>query len=158
MAPRLPCRSSMSCFPSSPFGGGPIFLLFLLGTLPPTLLAAAAAADRGGGGGDCGGGGGGNRGGGDRGGDRNRSAQVTNVEPDSALTQRWNRYDGTLRSLTTTLEPQPLADDGTSELCLSFHLRCRCNTDCRRKNTHRRATATETQRVDAYLTACGVAA
>ena len=86
------------------------------------------------------------------------STPVTNTTPVTALIQRWGNHTGTLRSVTGSSATKPRTDDGSAELCLSYHLRGACNTDCRRRASHRVATPTELQRIQEYLTAAGVAA
>jgi hypothetical protein len=85
--------------------------------------------------------------------------QVTNVHPDQALMARWTAHNGNLRALTNNANiARPLMDDGSTEVCLAYHLRGSCFSTCGRRSSHGRPlTTTEAQRVAAYLTAHGVA-
>jgi hypothetical protein len=82
------------------------------------------------------------------------SSSVTNPSPNAALLARYARYGGRLRVLTGQLRAQlPMADDGTTQLCLAYCLTGMCNSNCARRATHRPLTSTEEGRVAAFLTA-----
>ena len=71
---------------------------------------------------------------------------------------RFTGYGGRLRNLTALIREQlPVADDGTTNLCLAYCLTGNCNSACARRTTHRPLTATEEARVGASLTAGNVA-
>jgi hypothetical protein len=85
------------------------------------------------------------------------SSAVTNPTPNTALIARYGRYGGRLRVLAAQLRSQlPMADDGTSQLCLAYCLTGNCNSNCTRRGTHRPLTTTEEGRVGAFLTAGNV--
>ena len=85
------------------------------------------------------------------------SNAVTNPTPNASLLERYGRYGGRLRVLTSQLRLQlPMADDGTNQLCLAYCLTGNCNSNCARRGTHRPLTSTEEGRVGAFLTAGNV--
>jgi hypothetical protein len=85
------------------------------------------------------------------------SNAVSNPTPNTGLVARYGRYGGRLRVLAAQFRAQlPMADDGTSQLCLAYCLTGHCNTTCHRRATHRPLTTTEEGRVGAFLTAGNV--
>ena len=88
--------------------------------------------------------------------DQPRQQQVPNESPVSTLVDRFAAWNHPLRELTTNpAAPLPKTDDGT-DLCLSWILRCSCNSNCNRAGTHRPTSSTEQVRVVSFLDASGV--
>lgn len=85
------------------------------------------------------------------------AAGVTNPTPNAGFIARYGRYGGRLRVLTNQLRDQlPTADNGRSQICLAYCLTGNCNSNCRRRDSHRPLTASEEARVAAFLTAGNV--
>ena len=91
-----------------------------------------------------------------RGGNQQRQA-VTNPSPNSGFVTRYARHQGRMRDLTRDAGARlPLADNGTSQLCLSYCLTGQCFSNCCHAGTHRPLTVTEEGRVTAFLVTAGL--
>jgi hypothetical protein len=77
------------------------------------------------------------------------SEYIRNESPEPTL-EPWRTIRGRLRDVLTPVGlppvPSPRTDAG-ADMCLSYHLRLGCNTQCRRSADHRRHTAAETARL-----------
>jgi len=83
------------------------------------------------------------------------STAIANAMPNAILRRRYENSGRAIHEITTG-RPAPLADDGGSQLCLSWHLRCSCFAECGRAATHRALTVTEVTRIAEMLTAAGI--
>jgi hypothetical protein len=88
-----------------------------------------------------------------------RSERRGNPAPDTGILARFARTRKRLGDLAprgsgTVL---PLADNGTDELCLSWHLRGECHSTCSRRDfSQRQLTPTEVSSLNSFLTQSGV--
>ncbi|MHA7856421.1 hypothetical protein [Marinobacter shengliensis] len=110
------------------------------GQLPPANDGGTGGASRGGGSGS------------------NPTAErVTNTGPNPALTNRYSTHQGRLGDLIRQhAEHLPKADNDQDQICLSYCLTGGCNSNCRRRATHRPLTTTEEARVEGFLAAAGL--
>jgi len=79
-----------------------------------------------------------------------RGSYITNLQPNATITAQ-DKPNIKLKDIISNAPP-PKMDDGT-ELCLSYHLRGGCWSNCRRANTHAQTLSNpERQRLTQYLT------
>jgi len=77
-----------------------------------------------------------------------KSSVVANLQPDKDM-QRLLDYGMTVKDLMGT-DPPPTLTDG-SQICLSFHLRNSCWSNCKRAASHHPLSATERQQFETYV-------
>jgi len=79
-----------------------------------------------------------------------RGSYITNLQPNATITAQ-DKPNIKLKDIISNAPP-PKMDDGT-ELCLSYHLRGGCWSNCRRASTHAQTLSNpEVQRLTQYLT------
>ena len=79
------------------------------------------------------------------------SRRVNNPTRIPAMVEAMQDRSFRLRDILTNGIQAPAADRGGT-ICLSFHLKFYCYSDCNRCSTHRALTATETTRLAAFVT------
>jgi len=79
-----------------------------------------------------------------------RGSYITNLQPNATITAQ-DKPNIKLKDIISNAPP-PKMDDG-NELCLSYHLRGGCWSNCRRASTHAQTLSNpEVQRLTQYLT------
>ena len=58
-----------------------------------------------------------------------------------------------LESANTRVNPQPLSSDGTTRMCLSYHLKGLCNGRCGRRADHERHSDQQDQKLKEWANA-----
>jgi len=121
-------------------------------TIPPIVPSVPGGGPTPGGGGPTPGGG-----------NPQDASRVTNPNAVQALVNRWAAFDAVagnppLRRLTAQFATAIPNMDSGEAMCLSWHIRGACNSNCGRKSSHHLATEQETARANAFMDAAGVPA